>query len=190
MYCDKNLGIKSAPSKLQVLRIPTPSIRCTKKHDCHSSLGSRSICTKRMECACKPFHHIHLGQCVKNRDLEDACDHDHQCYCGAGCESRIACIDKQCFCREGYKPYGSRRCIDDPLYVKHHHTSHHHAVATSGVSHHHHQHNATTTERSAEQRITYGDTTKLLSMSSSSKLTTSCALTGIVTMLLVLQSGT
>lgn len=93
--------------------LPLPRITCTKKHECHKSLGIKSMCTKKNQCACKPFHHLHLGQCVKNRDLHDTCDHDHQCYCGGDCQDRIACIHKNCSCKAGHRPYKSRRCISD-----------------------------------------------------------------------------
>ncbi|CAH1971219.1 unnamed protein product [Acanthoscelides obtectus] len=170
------------------IQLPTPGIRCTKKHDCHASLGVRSICTKRMECACKPFHHIHMGQCVKNRDLDDACDHDHQCYCGAGCENRIACIEKQCSCREGYKPYGSRRCVDDPLSVKHHHQGHHHASETSAVSHHHHHHNVTTERSFDEPRVENIGANKLQAMSASSTLATNLSIVITTALVLLLRT--
>ncbi|KAJ8913761.1 hypothetical protein NQ315_002441, partial [Exocentrus adspersus] len=94
--------------------VAKPRITCVKRHDCQSILGVKSMCTKSSYCACKPFHHLHHGQCVKNRDLHDICDHDHQCYCGAGCEDKIACIERNCSCRPGHKPYRSRRCIYDP----------------------------------------------------------------------------
>ncbi|CAH2013734.1 unnamed protein product [Acanthoscelides obtectus] len=141
-----------------------------------------------MECACKPFHHIHMGQCVKNRDLDDACDHDHQCYCGAGCENRIACIDKQCSCREGYKPYGSRRCVDDPLSVKHHHQGHHHASETSAVSHHHHHHNVTTERSFDEPRVENIGANKLQAMSASSTSATSLSIVITTALVLLLRT--
>ncbi|XP_030751854.1 uncharacterized protein LOC115879277 [Sitophilus oryzae] len=97
--------------------LPQPRITCHKKHDCHRSLGVKSMCTKKNQCACKPFHHLHQGQCVKNRDLHDTCDHDHQCYCGEDCQEKIACIHKNCSCKAGHKPYRSRRCISDTPFV-------------------------------------------------------------------------
>jgi len=90
-----------------------PRVPCTKKHDCHKTLGIKSMCTKKNQCACKAFHHLHMGQCVKNRDLLDTCDHDHQCYCGADCQDKIACIHNNCSCKAGHSPYKSRRCISD-----------------------------------------------------------------------------
>ncbi|ENN79324.1 uncharacterized protein LOC109535015 [Dendroctonus ponderosae] len=95
------------------ISLAQPRVACTKKHECHKKMGIRSICTKKNQCACKAFHHLHLGQCVKNRDLHDTCDHDHQCYCGADCQSKIACIHKNCSCIAGHSPYKSRRCISD-----------------------------------------------------------------------------
>ncbi|XP_028133230.1 uncharacterized protein LOC114328558 [Diabrotica virgifera virgifera] len=99
------------------VQMPTPALRCSKKQECHKSLGARSMCTKKGQCACKPFHHIHSGQCVKNRDLHDQCEHDHQCYCGAECQGKIACIHKSCACKPGHRPYKIRRCILDPAYI-------------------------------------------------------------------------
>lgn len=99
------------------IQMPSPPIRCTKKLECHPTLGGRSMCTKKGQCACKAFHHLHQGQCVKNRDLHTICEHDHQCYCGADCEAKIACIHKSCTCKTGHKPYRTRRCIRDSLYV-------------------------------------------------------------------------
>ncbi|XP_060524543.1 uncharacterized protein LOC132700960 [Cylas formicarius] len=94
-----------------------PRIRCTDRNQCQEVMGIRSMCTKKRQCVCKPFHHLHLGQCVKNRDLHDICEHDHQCYCGAGCENKIACIGRNCTCKHGHRPYRSRQCIisDDVL---------------------------------------------------------------------------
>ncbi|KAL1500900.1 hypothetical protein ABEB36_006319 [Hypothenemus hampei] len=88
-------------------------VHCTKKNDCHKVLGVKSTCTKKNQCVCKQFHHLHLGQCVKNRDLHETCDHDHQCYCGVDCQLKIACIHKNCSCKAGHSPYKSRRCISD-----------------------------------------------------------------------------
>ncbi|XP_076268042.1 uncharacterized protein LOC143201072 [Rhynchophorus ferrugineus] len=93
--------------------LPHPRIACEKKNECHRTLGIKSMCTKKNLCACKPFHHLHQGQCVKNRDLHDMCDHDHQCYCGADCQDKIACIHKNCSCKAGHKPYRTRRCISE-----------------------------------------------------------------------------
>ncbi|XP_057662700.1 uncharacterized protein LOC130897805 [Diorhabda carinulata] len=99
------------------IELPSPAIRCSKKQECHELLGPRSMCTKKNQCACKPFHHLHQGQCVKNRDLHDQCEHDHQCYCGAECQAKIACIHKSCTCKPGHKPYKIRRCMEDPAYI-------------------------------------------------------------------------
>ncbi|XP_066138301.1 uncharacterized protein [Euwallacea fornicatus] len=93
--------------------LANPRVTCSKKQECHKALGIKSMCTKKNQCACKAFHHLHNGQCVKNRDLHDLCDHDRQCYCGADCQEKIACIHKNCSCRAGHSPYKSRRCISD-----------------------------------------------------------------------------
>lgn len=95
------------------IELANPRVSCTRKHECHSILGSRSICTRHGQCACKPFHHLYNGQCVKNRDLYDICEHDHQCYCGKDCGERIACINKNCTCSPGNTPYKIRRCISN-----------------------------------------------------------------------------
>ncbi|XP_074039036.1 uncharacterized protein [Leptinotarsa decemlineata] len=111
--CAENFGVWYD----SCVQLSSPAVRCKKKTECHNILGVRSMCTKKFQCACKPFHHLHMGQCVKNRDLDEMCEHDHQCYCGAGCEERIACIHKNCTCKPGHKPYRTRRCIDDPSFV-------------------------------------------------------------------------
>ncbi|CAG9860998.1 unnamed protein product [Phyllotreta striolata] len=127
------------------VQTPSPPLRCSKKHECHSKLGARSMCTKKGLCTCKPFHHLHQGQCVKNRDLHDNCEHDHQCYCGADCEDKIACIHKSCSCKPGHKPYRIRRCIHDPVIVEEANVT---VVSTTTREHHFEQ----TTALYAEQK--------------------------------------
>ncbi|KAG5892831.1 hypothetical protein JTB14_032425 [Gonioctena quinquepunctata] len=111
--CEENFGVWYD----SCVQLSAPVVPCKRKHECHAVLGVKSMCTKKFQCACKPFHHLHLGQCVKNRDLDDMCEHDYQCYCGAGCEEKIACIHKNCTCKPGHKPYRTRRCIGDPSLV-------------------------------------------------------------------------
>ncbi|KAK9882142.1 hypothetical protein WA026_019661 [Henosepilachna vigintioctopunctata] len=97
------------------VHVATENIECKRKEECHSILGSKSTC-KNKRCVCRPFHHLHKKQCVKNKDLHDFCEHDHQCYCGQDCIDRIGCIKHKCTCKEGYKPYSIRRCIVDPYH--------------------------------------------------------------------------
>ncbi|CAH0559404.1 unnamed protein product, partial [Brassicogethes aeneus] len=100
------------------IQVTTPPIHCRRKEECHRALGSRSLCSKNNICACRAFHHLHNGQCVKNRDLHETCEHDHQCYCGVDCGDKIACIARNCTCKTGHRPYRSRRCIlTEPLLV-------------------------------------------------------------------------
>ncbi|KAJ8958295.1 hypothetical protein NQ318_017441, partial [Aromia moschata] len=54
---------------------------------------------------------ISSRQIEAESDLHDICEHDHQCYCGADCEDKIACIGRNCTCKPGHKPYRIRRCI-------------------------------------------------------------------------------
>ncbi|XP_019880580.1 uncharacterized protein LOC109608574 [Aethina tumida] len=106
------------------LQITTPPMHCRKKDECQNVLGARSLCTRNNVCACRPFHHLHNGQCVKNRDLHDICEHDHQCYCGVDCGDKIACIGRNCTCKPGHKAYRSRRCISiEPVHTVVQHTN-------------------------------------------------------------------
>ncbi|XP_050313434.1 uncharacterized protein LOC126748327 isoform X2 [Anthonomus grandis grandis] len=114
--CEKNICVCRENFAVwfdSCLQLPQPRIACTKKHDCQKTLGVRSTCTKKSQCACKPFHHLHNNQCIKNRDLHESCDNDSQCYCGADCQEKIACIHKNCSCKAGHSSYKSRRCISD-----------------------------------------------------------------------------
>lgn len=109
--------------------VASEKIECTRKEQCHHILGNKSTC-KNKRCVCRPFHHLHKEQCVKNKgnnkmhfifwsklrsfsDLHDFCEHDHQCYCGQDCVERIGCTNNKCTCREGYKTYSIRRCIGE-----------------------------------------------------------------------------